>query len=100
MTQVPLAPPPPSGNSGFDRWVYLLWKRISSAGQLLWSYLDFTGSNLTDLETRNHDDLQNHNTTDYHHLTQTEYTDLTDGGTTTLHIHPNGYIRAFAAAHG
>lgn len=66
--------------------------------------MDFSGSNLTDIETRNHEDLQNHNTTDYHHLTQTEYTDLTDGGSTTLHTHPvapsAGGSRAFAAAHG
>jgi hypothetical protein len=88
MTQVPLAQPPASGGGGpFDQWIFLLWKRVSSAGQILWSYLDFTGSNLTDLETRNHADLQNHNTTDYYHLTQANHTDLTDGGQTSLHKH-------------
>lgn len=59
MSQVPLAPPPPSGNGGFDRWVYLLWRRLTQAGQILWSSLDTSGSNLTDIETRNHNSLQN-----------------------------------------
>ncbi len=77
MTQVPLAPPPPTKEPIFDRWAYLLWKRISSSGQLLWSYLDFGGSNLTDLETRNHNDLQTlqgGTTGEYYHLTSSEYT--------------------------
>ena len=87
MSQIPLAPPPPTKDPNQDRWLYLLWKRISSSGQILWSYLDFSGSNLTDIETRDHVDLQNHNTTDYYHLTQAEYIDLTDGGDSTLHYH-------------
>lgn len=69
MAQSPLAPPPPEYDPG---WMYLLWKRVSSAGQTLWSYLDFTGSNLTDIATRNHADLQNINTAAYTHLTSTE----------------------------
>jgi hypothetical protein len=67
--------------------MYLLWRRLTQAGQILWSSLDFSGSNLTDLATRNHVDLQNHNTTDYYHLTQANHTDLTDGGDSTLHYH-------------
>ena len=105
MSQVPLAQPPSSGNGPFDRWVFLLWKRISSAGQLLWSYLDFSGSNLTDLETRNHNDLQTiqgGTTDEYYHLTASQHTDLTDGGDSTLHSHFGNLadIQAFAAAHG
>ena len=88
MAQNPLAQPPSSGDKGtFDRWVFLLWKRISSAGQVLWSYIDFSGSNITDIATRNHADLQNLNTTDYTHLTAADHTDLTDGGATLLHKH-------------
>jgi hypothetical protein len=67
--------------------MYLLWRRLTQAGQVLWGSLDFSGSNITDLETRNHVDLQNHNTTDYFHLTQANHTDLTDGGDSTLHYH-------------
>lgn len=87
MAQNPLAPPPPSGNGGFDRWMYLLWRRLTQTGQILWASLDFTGSNLTDLATRNHADLQNINTTSYTHLTSTQATDLTDAGDSTLHYH-------------
>lgn len=93
MTQVPLAPPPPGKDPTQDRWMYLLWKRISSSGQLLWSYLDFTGSNLTDLATRNHNDLQSiagGASNDYSHLTAAQLTDLTDAGATTLHKHDHG----------
>ena len=84
MAQNPLAPPPPSGNGGFDRWMYLLWRRLTQSGQILWASLDFTGSNLTDLATRNHADLQNINTTSYTHLTSTQATDLTDAGDSLL----------------
>lgn len=67
--------------------MWLLWKRVTAVGQLLWSTLDFTGSNLTDLATRNHADLQNINTASYTHLSSTNATDLTDGGDSTLHYH-------------
>ena len=87
MSQVPLAPPPPTKEPIFDRWVYLLWKRLTATGQILWSGLSFTGSNLTDIETRNHADLQNLNTASYTHLTATNHTDLTDAGDSTLHYH-------------
>lgn len=53
----------------------------------LWSAIDKAGSNLTDIEARNHADLQNLNTSSYTHLTATQATDLTDGGVTTLHSH-------------
>ena len=35
MTQVPLAPPPPTGGP-LDGWLYLLWRRLTQAGQILW----------------------------------------------------------------
>jgi hypothetical protein len=57
--------------------MYLLWRRLTQAGQILWSSLDFSGSNITDLATRRHRDLQDlqGGTTDqYHHLTSAEYT--------------------------
>ena len=32
----PLAPPPPTGNP-IDRWLYLLWRKLTATGQLFWS---------------------------------------------------------------
>jgi len=36
MSQVPLAPPPPTGGP-LDSWLYLLWRRLTQAGQILWA---------------------------------------------------------------
>jgi len=88
MAQNPLGPPPNVDQQlPFNRWMRLMYERIVRAGQILWSQLDFTGSNLTDLATRNHADLQNINTASYTHLSATNHTDLTDGGDSTLHYH-------------
>lgn len=59
MTQLPLPPPNLTKDPQLDRWFVLLWKRINSAGQLLWSQLNFSGSDLADLERREYKDLQN-----------------------------------------
>ncbi len=97
MAQNPLAPPPQSGKDPQqDRWMYLLWRRLTQSGQILWSSLDFSGSNLTDLQTRDHNDLQNLNAGDYVHLTAANHTDLTDGSATTLHKHDHGGMDGLA----
>lgn len=93
MASNPLAPPPPSGDE-MGRWLFLLWKRLTATGQILWSTISFSGSNITDIETRNHADLQNLDTTNYAHLTAAEVVDLTDGGDTTLHYHAADRARA------
>lgn len=93
MSQLPLAPPPQTGQP-IDRWMYLLWKRLTATGQLLWDQISFTGSDLTDIETRNHADLQNLNTTNYTHLTEANHTDLTDAGDSALHYHATDRSRA------
>lgn len=99
MAQQPLGPPPKvETGSVFDRWMNNAWNRIVKAGQILWSQIDFTGSNLTDLATRNHADLQNINTASYTHLTATNHTNLTDAGDSTLHYHASD--RALANATG
>lgn len=35
MAQVPLPPPPQTGQP-IDNWLYLLWRRLTQAGQILW----------------------------------------------------------------
>jgi hypothetical protein len=55
----PLSHPPRKEDPRFDDWVYLLWKRITQTTFITWLTLDKTGSNLTDIITRNHSDLQN-----------------------------------------
>lgn len=99
MAQNPIGPPPPvKQDAVFDRWIRMVYQRIASAGQIIWSQIDFTGSTLTDLVTRNHADLQNLNTASYTHLTAANHTDLTDAGDSTLHYHATD--RALANATG
>lgn len=90
----PLTPPPPTGIGILDRWLALLWRKLTAAGEILWTQVSKAGSNLTDIETRNHADLQNLNTASYTHLTATNHTDLTDAGDTALHFHSADRARA------
>lgn len=73
---LPLAQPPRKDDTVFDDWMYRLWKRIASVGGFGWELIDKTGSNLTDIQTRNHADLQNINTTAYTHLTSAQAADV------------------------
>lgn len=98
-------PPPPVTSEDktiWNNWYVAVKDAINNlrAG-LTWSNLDFTGSNITDIQTRNHNDLTNiqgGSSTERYHLTSTQasaiasfnstqWTDLTDGGGTTLHTH-------------
>jgi len=87
-------PPPPVHSA--DRTVWSNWYVAVKDGinnlrnDLKWINLDFTGSNLTDIETRNHNDLQSINggsSTERYHLTAAQHTDLTDAGDSTSHYH-------------
>lgn len=84
-------PPPPVKNDprdpAFRDWFFKMQRAFSTLGSFLFTNLDFTGSNITSILTRNHDDLQNLNTATHTHLTSTQATDLTDGGDSTLHYH-------------
>ena len=37
MSQVPLGPPQPTDNPTLDRWLYLLWGRVTNYAQILWT---------------------------------------------------------------
>lgn len=43
MSQVPIAPPPPTGGP-LDGWLYLLWRRLMQEAQILWSSIAPTTS--------------------------------------------------------
>lgn len=83
MAQRPLDPCPPITQLGFDTpqwrdWLFRLAARVRDTGQILWSQLDFTGSNITSILTRNHNDLQNIQggaSADYYHWTEQEKQD-------------------------
>jgi hypothetical protein len=69
-------PPPPTGEDvkspAFRDWFFKLQKYIQLYATNMFSGLDFTGSNLTSILTRNHNDLQNIQggaANDYQHLT-------------------------------
>ena len=70
-------PPPASSPSdfnspGWQNWFARLAEKVRAAAQILWTQIDFTGSNLTSIATRNHNDLQNiqgGTAGDYQHLT-------------------------------
>lgn len=90
-------PPPPSPNSDFNDfswkdWFRILRDQLVTTGIGAWSALNFSGSNITDIETRNHNDLQNAQggaAGQKYHLTNAQYTGLTGGDYTTLHKHLN-----------
>lgn len=105
-------PPPPVTSEDktiWNNWYIAVKDAINNlrAG-LTWSNLDFTGSNITNIITRNHNDLNGINggsATERYHLTATQasavasfdnvkWTDLTDAGDSTLHYHAADRARA------
>jgi hypothetical protein len=59
-----IIPPPPAEFTPDNQWAWIdFYKQIrdaiNSASIVTWTNLDFSGSNLTDIATRNHNDLQN-----------------------------------------
>lgn len=75
----------PPGHSYWNDWYEKLRDLIDNAVQFF-SDLDFTGSNITSIATRNHNDLQNFQggtSAEYYHLTNAQHTALTAGFTGT-----------------
>ena len=84
-------PPPPTATE--DRGIWGVWHTqvkdtINSIGSSYpWTSLDFTGSNLTDLQTRNHNDLLNSqggDSTNKYHLTTAQHTAVNNGITVVI----------------
>lgn len=90
--KINLPPAPIQEDSDAMRtWYARLRDSVLKIGSsITWLNMDFTGSNLTSILTRNHNDLQSiqggSNGSRYH-LTGAQQADLTDGGGTTLHTH-------------
>jgi hypothetical protein len=81
-----LAPIPnlPVGDSHeWREWFFLLWESLGGTqGSIFYTGLNFTGSNLTSIQTRAHNTLQglqggNVGGTEYYHLDATQYATLT-----------------------
>jgi len=78
-----LSQPPRKQEPAFDRWTERLWKKITTAAGIAWSVIDKTGSNLTDIQTRNHNDLQTIQggaASEYYHLNAADYAMVTSTG--------------------
>lgn len=88
----------PPGHSFWNDWYEKIRYIINEAQvEVTWSNINFTGSNLTSISTRNHNDLQSFqggSAGSYFHLTGTQHTDLTDAGDSTLHFHSTDRSRA------
>lgn len=82
-------PPPPTQEPDKNTYVWVNWFQalydwLTKVGRLAWTVIDFTSSNITDIETRNHNDLQNiqgGTTSERYHLTSAQHTALTGLGT-------------------
>ena len=50
MTTPKLTPPPPTGIGVLDRWLNLLWRNLTGAGQISWGQVDKTGASISDMD--------------------------------------------------
>lgn len=73
-------PPPPLRNEVGDfswlDWYNKLYRYLKTTGSILWSTIDFSGSNITDIQTRAHNSLQSFQggqAGEYYHLNAAEY---------------------------
>jgi hypothetical protein len=80
-------PPPPSAEKDLNDYVWRDWftrlrNYVVDKGQILWSQINFTGSKITDIQSRSHQDLQSlqgGTSNQYFHLTSAEYTGTGSG---------------------
>lgn len=106
-----IAPPPINATDKaiWNSWYLRVKDAINQLGLFfLWTNINFAGSKITDIESRNHNDLnslQGGSTGQYYHVTSTQataiasfnatqWTELTDSGETTLHYHAADRSRA------
>lgn len=80
-----LPPPPtkaPDGSYAWLDWYKKLQAYVSQSGSVPWSVIDFSGSNIADIQQRDHNTLtsiQGGNSTERYHLTAAQWAALTAG---------------------
>ena len=96
-----ILPPPPVQENEFSSnwrtWLLKVKEQLSNLSTIAWSSLSFTGSNITDIVTRNHNDTsskQGGTTNEYYHLTSAHHTSLTTNVDSTIHYHSSDRDRA------
>jgi len=83
MAQLP--PPPtraPDGSFAWVDWYNKLRDFVSNAGNIAWTSIDFTGSNISNIQVRDHNlltNIQGGSLTERYHLTLAQYSALTAG---------------------
>lgn len=100
-----LPPPPindPAGSFVWMEWYRQLRNYISQSGSVPWGVIDFAGSNIADITTRNHNNLQNiqgGSTGNYYHLarvlvgtTTYDFTSIATTATATTNITVTGAL--------
>lgn len=74
----------PASHSFWNDWYEKIRNIVNSPVSVLWSNVDFTGSNLTSISTRNHNDLQTiqgGSVGEYYHLSAANNTALSGART-------------------
>lgn len=96
LPPIPYGSPP--GSSFWNDWYEKLRNLINEGTvTVLWSSINFSGSNLTDIVNRAHNNLQSLQggvAGEYYHLTSAQQAGLTGGGDSTLHFHSSDRARA------
>ena len=78
----PIPNQPVSNTHEWREWFFKLWENLGGTeGQIYFTDLNFTGSNITSIQTRAHNSLQglqggNVGGTEYYHLSASEYNNL------------------------
>lgn len=81
----PLPPPPtksPDGSYAWVDWYRQLQQYVSQSGSVPWSVIDFSGSDIADIQQRSHESLQSIQggaSGEHYHLTLAQWSSLTSG---------------------
>jgi hypothetical protein len=80
LPPAPIGEPP--GSFAWEQWYTLLTNLYTSTGAIPWDSIDTTGSNITDIATRDHNNLQSiqgGTSGEYYHLTSAQQSRIATG---------------------